>query len=454
MSNTTTSPYMSLVLPIPGIETGPQYAIEIDAAFTTVDSHTHIPGQGLPVPTLGLNINADLTINGFNLINIRSSRYTSQASPLALSSDLNAVYVSGGNLFFNDGLGNQIQMTILGAVNTSGSGNISGMGATTASAVYTNINHTFSFFSNTNTPAFFNVGPLSISTNTASPNAVTLTTSGTIPAPYTLTFPDALPSAQALVTVDNTGQEVYVQPDNTTTGIVGGKLVAFLPPGVIIAYGGLTVPFGWLLCDGTAVSRSTYSDLYNAILYAYGNGNGTTTFNLPDCRGLFLRGVSGTSGNDPDAASRTASAPGGFTGNSVGTIQSGEFTSHTHIQNAHNHLQDAHNHTQNTHQHTAEPHTHIQDAHFHYVPGYSGSGAIGPTFTGAASPTYTTPVTSNTVAVNQNATVTIDGTVATNQPTTATNQPTTATNQTTGGAETQRRLLEGASLPNECQRGC
>ncbi len=83
------------------------------------------------------------------------------------------------------------------------------------------------------------------------------------------------------------------------------------------------IPSGWLLCDGRTVSRTEYQNLYNAIGVAWGKGNGSTTFNLPDLRGMFLRGVSGTSGNDLDADSRVMlTNNGGNTGNNVGSYQS------------------------------------------------------------------------------------------------------------------------------------
>ena len=82
------------------------------------------------------------------------------------------------------------------------------------------------------------------------------------------------------------------------------------------------IPAGWLLCDGSAVSRSEYIHLYNAIGVCWGEGDGSTTFNLPDLRGMFLRGVSGESGNDGDAASRgMLTNNGGNTGNNVGSYQ-------------------------------------------------------------------------------------------------------------------------------------
>lgn len=73
------------------------------------------------------------------------------------------------------------------------------------------------------------------------------------------------------------------------------KEVADLTPsGAIVAFGGTTAPTGWLLCDGTAVSRTIYADLFNAIGTNFGSGDGSTTFNLPDLRGAAPAGA-GTS---------------------------------------------------------------------------------------------------------------------------------------------------------------
>ena len=102
------------------------------------------------------------------------------------------------------------------------------------------------------------------------------------------------------------------------------------PAGSVIAFAGPVAPSGWLLCDGTAVSRTTYAALFKAIGTVHGSGDGATTFNLPDLRGRFLRGVDHGQGRDPDAAARQAAATGGQAGDSVGTIQEGETKSHDH----------------------------------------------------------------------------------------------------------------------------
>jgi phage-related tail fiber protein len=68
------------------------------------------------------------------------------------------------------------------------------------------------------------------------------------------------------------------------------------------------------------VPRASYPALYTAIGNAYGTAD-ISSFNLPDLRGKFLRGVDAGTGNDPDAASRGAQAAGGNTGNAVGSVQ-------------------------------------------------------------------------------------------------------------------------------------
>ncbi len=101
-------------------------------------------------------------------------------------------------------------------------------------------------------------------------------------------------------------------------------------PGMIIPYAGLlnSIPDGWLLCDGSLLEKNTYPALYAALGNSWG---GTTThFNLPDCRGNFLRGVSYASNRDEDKNIRIALSSGGNTGNNVGSYQSSQFLSHTH----------------------------------------------------------------------------------------------------------------------------
>lgn len=103
-----------------------------------------------------------------------------------------------------------------------------------------------------------------------------------------------------------------------------------IPSGVVFPFAGSVAPSGYLLCDGTAISRAEYPQLFLTIGTSHGIGDGSTTFNLPDYRGRFLRGVDGLAGVDPDKASRTAMSAGGNTGNAVGSVQSDAMQGHNH----------------------------------------------------------------------------------------------------------------------------
>jgi hypothetical protein len=108
---------------------------------------------------------------------------------------------------------------------------------------------------------------------------------------------------------------------------------SIMPPGTVIAFAGATIPAGWKLCDGSQISRTTYSKLFNAIGTSWGSGDGTTTFHLPDLRGRFLRGVDGGTTRDPDAVSRTEINTGGNTGDNVGSLQDYATGPHQHNYN-------------------------------------------------------------------------------------------------------------------------
>ena len=84
----------------------------------------------------------------------------------------------------------------------------------------------------------------------------------------------------------NNDSSLRGKPDGTLTW----KGQPLLPVGIVQAFAGSTIPTGWLLCDGSAVSRTTYASLYACIGTTYGTGNGSTTFNLPNLTDKFVEG--------------------------------------------------------------------------------------------------------------------------------------------------------------------
>lgn len=85
--------------------------------------------------------------------------------------------------------------------------------------------------------------------------------------------------------MDSSGHLVITRNDSSTidAGVVGS------PTGSIVMYGAISAPPGWLLCDGTAVSRTAYPDLWALLGTRFGVGDGSTTFNVPNMQARFPR---------------------------------------------------------------------------------------------------------------------------------------------------------------------
>ena len=103
---------------------------------------------------------------------------------------------------------------------------------------------------------------------------------------------------------------------NGTTGIETPSINSGNIVGQVCFFAMQAAPSGFLICNGQAVSRTTYAALFTAIGTLYGSGDGLTTFNLPDLRGEFIRGADLGRGIDP--------------GRSFGSAQADEFRSHSH----------------------------------------------------------------------------------------------------------------------------
>ena len=133
-------------------------------------------------------------------------------------------------------------------------------------------------------------------------NFVSLRSPATVPSNIALTLPG---------TIVNGG---FLKTD--TNGVLTFETIAGVPVGSIFCRAFSVVPAGYLECNGAAVSRTTYSALFALIGEYYGAGNGSTTFNLPDLRGEFIRGFDNGRGVD--------------SGRSIGTLQTADNRSHSH----------------------------------------------------------------------------------------------------------------------------
>lgn len=127
-------------------------------------------------------------------------------------------------------------------------------------------------------------------------------------------------------TVVAAGSQVGPSGDTGLTG-AGGSAEEV---GSIKAWPAAAAPASWMLCDGSALSRTLYPALFAVLGTSWGAGDGSTTFNLPDARGRFVLGF----GQGAGLANRNLADVGG---EEAHQLSIGELAVHTHIQNAHSH---------------------------------------------------------------------------------------------------------------------
>jgi microcystin-dependent protein len=213
--------------------------------------------------------------------------------------------------------------------------------------------------------------------NTSGPNFVTVTI-GQFSAPVP-------PFTQSKITLGSRSPDVQISgsgsvpatatffrgqfPGDTPSNNYGSQVAAILASitGQIIMWGGSVVPSGYLACDGSAVSRATYSNLFGIIGTVWGVGDGSTTFNVPDLRGRSPLGAGPSDALGATGGARTV------------TLATAEIPAHTHTitDTGHNHTQNAHSHTLtdpgHAHLITDPGHTHTQNAHNHTLndPGHT-----------------------------------------------------------------------------------
>lgn len=128
-------------------------------------------------------------------------------------------------------------------------------------------------------------------------------------------------------TIETSGDSLRVKDGGITTA----KLAAgVFPIGSMTMYVGSSAPSGWAICNGQAVSRTTYATLFALIGTTYGSGDGVTTFNLPDLRSRFPIGAGTGSG----LSTRTLGSTGG---NETHTLTEAQIPSHSHSATQGNH---------------------------------------------------------------------------------------------------------------------
>jgi microcystin-dependent protein len=130
--------------------------------------------------------------------------------------------------------------------------------------------------------------------------------------------------AQALAAADSADR---AEDAAAEAGDLSALLNFLWPTGGLMYFAGSVAPANFLACDGSAVSRATYSALFGVIGETWGDGDGSTTFNLPDFRGLFLRGLGGDA---PYASAALGAVQADMAGPHSHTASTDSSGAHTH----------------------------------------------------------------------------------------------------------------------------
>jgi microcystin-dependent protein len=150
-----------------------------------------------------------------------------------------------------------------------------------------------------------------------------LTTTGI----YTSDFTQSSPATWAITDYVDVGFSYPVSGWSSGIMISSTETKSPAKAGFIQEYAGTTAPTGWKICDGSAISRTTYSQLFANIGTTWGTGDGSTTFNIPDMRGVFAKGAGTTSrtlGKD---------ANGNYYSSTIGTYYTDKMQGHRHTPN-------------------------------------------------------------------------------------------------------------------------
>lgn len=322
--------------------------------------------------------------------------FTSGYIPFAKTTSGNVLLDQSTNLFWDD-TNKQLQLSQTG----SGAGLLIGGDAQLYRSAADTIRTPDSFTVDaTLTAATFTANGVATFNNTTTLDGTTVLNNTTTAIHTGIAAPSVSTAGSGKTYFDSTANSYRVS-ENAGTFRFG---LSF-PIGGTIMWPATTVPALWLDCDGSAISRTTYADLFAVIGTTWGVGDGSTTFNLPDLRGRSIIGAGTGSG----LTARTLAATGGA---ETHALSSAELAAHTHDLANHTHTGPSHTHDLGNHTHTGPSHTHTI-AHTHTL--NMGSGLAG-SVVGAGSTPEAAQSTNASSAADSGA----SGTGATGAPSTNT----------------------------------
>lgn len=309
------TPYMSLNLPVPTVTLGPAWAEQLNTALELVDSHDHTTGKGRLITPSAMNINADLPLGDNNLTGARSYNMQSQALPIAGVADIRSLYAVGNELFYNDGLGNQIQLTLAGAINDTTTGGITGDYTTSPGTLrYDSLSQTF-YFEQDTVPDYIRAhiaaANVTVHEPVANSNGITLKSPVGVVSAYDITLPPAQPLSKLPVIMDTNGElslEQVVASQIATDAVETAKIKDDAVTQQKLAPG--TAVIDWVretfTANGTWTRPAGVNNVLVRVIAAGGGGGGGGGFPASG-------GDSGGAGGSGGAAGQIVLAPANVT---------------------------------------------------------------------------------------------------------------------------------------------
>jgi len=196
------TPNMLLPVPSVGITAGPQYASDINACLSLIDTHNHTAGSGVQVPSDGLDINADLTFGDNRAIDLSFVRFTPFATDESGNADLATLYVVDVDLYYRDADGVAVRLTQNGSV-AGTPGSIANL-LSPASAAYVALTEKFVWQSAVNTPADLDFGSAIFRNDVASGYGMTVE-APTLAADTSITLPARPSGATKILSMSTSG---------------------------------------------------------------------------------------------------------------------------------------------------------------------------------------------------------------------------------------------------------
>jgi hypothetical protein len=218
------TPNMSLLGISIGVDSGITIEQNSNSNVAILDQHNHTAGSGVQIPPSGLNINAALTFQNNAATDLGYAGFTPQGSGVVTPIN-ESIYVSGVDLWYQDGNGNAVQMTSGGSVLATSSGISSG----TASASFAS--GVLVVDSAANTPANIQVGSVLLGNNVANSKFLTLAPPAAMAANYSITLPP-LPVTTSIMAMDTSGNITAPYTVDNSTIVIASNVIKVPSQGI------------------------------------------------------------------------------------------------------------------------------------------------------------------------------------------------------------------------------